>query len=193
MSDRHEELMRVLLHDLRTPLNVVGAALDQLDVPPDDRYVELARNGTRECAFALSFVQRALDVLSADPRPEAIDATTLQSALASVVAGSPAESWPLSVDDDLALRGTLARWEIALGALRMLARKESVSVRGASKAAVDIARETPWSVGSSADDAAFASLRPGYAGWVLDEMRDRGFISVKPEPDPTCLRLIGLE
>jgi hypothetical protein len=187
----HEGLIRALLHDLRTPLNVVQAALPEIDVPEDDRYVGLAQRSTQQAVFALSFVQRALDALRAAASGsgrEDLTATELRADVDALLDGAPPTDCAIHIEpSDVTLADGTPMWGLALGALGLLSRKNPLSCAFESETSVRVGREAPWSALLADASDSFASQRPGYAAWVLAAALGRGALTLAPADEPTVL------
>jgi len=184
-ADR-ERLLRAVLHDLRTPLNVVQSALGEIEAPPGDPFGDLATRSTADCVFILRFVQGALDGLSRDGT-EFLDAAQLEAEVADRL-GQP-DAVRVRRNGLTRLEGQKSSWSLVLSALWLLGPNEPLDCTLEAPREVRIERASSWRGLGSGDPAAFTSLRPGYAAWVLAAVLERENLRLSNTEDSTMIRL----
>lgn len=188
----HEALLRALLHDLRSPLNVVQAALSEIEVPEDDRYVDLAGRSTQQCVFALSFVQRGLDALGQAPgaSSQRLAATQLRAEVDALLDGAPAAQSPVRVEPArVALAPGTPAWGVVIASLGLLSKKAPLTCTLDSAASIRVERPAPWDELLAGAADGFASQRPGYAAWILAAALRTGGLGLSACDAATALRV----
>lgn len=186
MSDRNA-LLRALIHDLRSPLNVMQAALPEIEAPPDDRYVGLARKSTDRCVFALAFVQRALDRLhvggsSAGP-VSTMRAAELRADVDALLAGAPPAEARVAVAGPADLANGSIPWALVAASLRLLVKDEALTCEIESDDVVAIVRETSWAALVEDASRGFGAQRPGFAAWTLEAALRAGGLGLTSAED----------
>lgn len=180
-----ESLVRALVHDLRTPLNVIDTALGELELAPGgERMLELADKSSKECAFALSFVQRGLDALSSQLRDDAAPKEQLQSDVHALLPGfgdvfdvEDHESVDLRIEaESPRLEGDSVSWSLLVAALRVSQKEGKLTCVIEAPDRVSLHHPRGWAslVDEDSGRVSFASLRPGYAAWILAAAVERG-------------------
>ncbi|NJK88792.1 MAG: hypothetical protein HC923_04920 [Myxococcales bacterium] len=175
MTKNVDKLMWMLLHDLRTPLNVVQEGLRELwEVGMDPAVADLIAKGTLQITTALDFVQTTLDLLK-DKSADGVYVPLRQIAERLRHEGERFHV-PISVElagePDVPVAFRAAPTAFVLVSLAAVAPEvEPLSLERIDEPErLRVRRPSGWSFLGDLSKERLLSLRPGYAAWALAEL-----------------------